>query len=398
MMTAMQRRRQILFAILFTILALVAVEFALRAAGYRGSAQQWLLAHSHARDLPLLVASGADFAVQPEARPWFGEQTFGPKKPGLRRVVLLGGSSLRGVGGEAAGETVRAFGEAFLDYGPVPEVLNLAGSGMTSRQLIWVAQSAARLKPDWVVLYTGHNDWTGARLYGDYAAPGGSDRRALLIRSRLYSLVRGAVLVARGEGDGAVQAPPGGPSTRAESEAVAADFTENLRAIIGTLHAAGAKVVLCDVVGNPLFPPAGCPLPPAYLARYQGRVLGATEDDIPLLADRLAAADHLGPAAELYREGLTAWRLGDRREAYRDLSRARDLDPTPLRADAAIRHATRDLAAAVDRFVDLEKLLAAKFVAGEPVGPLFVDNLHPSPAGLLWLAGHIVPAMTEPGP
>lgn len=402
MMAAMPRHRQIIFAIVILFAVLVAAEAGLRIFDIASSPAFLLLVHSHARDVPLLEAPEPGFLfVHPIAQPAFGRKRYSRNKmPGTTRMLCLGGSTVRG-GNLAPYDTFPGQLEDLLSrrkVEPAVSVENLGGNGMTSRQLRWVAAAVTELRPDVTIIYTGHNDWTGARLYGDLADnPAHTKWRARLAASRLFLAGRQVILAAQGESDTALRTPTGGPATTGELERVAEHLTENLRAITATLHAAGGRVVLCTVVSNVLFPPAGCPLPNEYYEHYRDRPMGTVEDDLPLLIARLETAPPDGGSLRSYLQGLRALRAGDRIAAWDALTAARDADSIPLRAGNPMHDAVRRAAAEADGLIDLDRAFADAWRAGAPAEPWFSDNLHPTAAGAGWIAAEIAAGLIEQG-
>ncbi|NOY24834.1 MAG: hypothetical protein GXP62_03085 [Oligoflexia bacterium] len=69
------------------------------------------------------------------------------------RVVVLGGSSVVEPG-------PRAFPNQLADLAPDLEIINLGAHGIAAANLIVLASQIDVLKPDLVVVYTGHNDYS----------------------------------------------------------------------------------------------------------------------------------------------------------------------------------------------------------------------------------------------
>jgi len=394
------RNRTLLYAILSPIAALLALEIVLRLAGFHGSAAYLFLLHSHARDVPLLIPDAGDPAtltIHPLAAGAFNPLRIAREKPaGAMRIVCLGGSSVRGVGLPPEDSFPAQLQEKLAAAGQTIEVVNLGGSGLTSEQLIWAAESAAALNPDLAVIYAGHNDWTGARLYRTFT----TDRRllrlrALLAHSRLYLFARHWLLRLTDSPDEPALQPTGGPATRSELAATAAAFRRNLTAVAERLRATGAEVLLATAVSNPFFPPAGFPRPEALREKEEDRDRsGLSEQTIPAILQKLAPVDpqSLTPETRDYIKGLQAWADGNRAAAYSLLDRARDRDPIPLRATSDFRDGLPTTGVTV---IDLEKSLQVRFLAGEPVGDLFLDNLHFSRAGASWIAEQLAGAIPK---
>ncbi len=151
------------------------------------------------------------------------------RKPrqGQPRVLVFGGSSVRGGSHLAPGREFPALaGEVLARRGRTVEVLNLGRPALDSHHLRVLVQQSAFLKPDVVVIYTGHNDLgniTFQQRYGELDA-------ALLVRVRFgLRRLRSYELLMR-----LVPAPlPGPPAARravspARRAAAEADFRDNL--------------------------------------------------------------------------------------------------------------------------------------------------------------------------
>ncbi len=124
-----------------------------------------------------------DFVSRPDSA---GQQTrhnaagfradapFPAKRPGVLRIVCLGGSTTYGVGVTANSATYPAALERFLngDFRPpawdAAEVFNLGVGGYTTREVaLTLDQYALPLQPDIVLLQSGFND-IAPRFYADF--------------------------------------------------------------------------------------------------------------------------------------------------------------------------------------------------------------------------------------
>jgi lysophospholipase L1-like esterase len=397
-----RRLRSVMYAFSLLIAALFVAELALRLVGFQATPAYRFLLHSHARDVPLLIPVEDDPAVlmiNPVAEAMFNPIRIAKvKATGAFRLVCLGGSSVRGVGlpGEERfpAQLQGKLRDAYPDRSI--EVINLGGSGLTSTQMIWAAESAAELRPDLVIIYSGHNDWTGMRLYGGFTGnPGLLRLRAFLARGRLYVFARHWLLSMTGGGDELAKQPTGGPATHGELAAVARRFRHNIAGIEKRLRGAGAKVLVVSVISNPWFPPANFPWSKKLLEDENGRPRqGLGEEDVAAVLREFDKGEFasLDPAVSDYLGGLHAVQNGVLAAAYRLLENARDDDAVPLRATKHFRDFTM-----LDevRVFDLEKQLRLRFLAGEPISDLFLDNLHPSRNGAEWIAAQLTPTIEE---
>ncbi len=393
MMAAMSRLRQIIFALIALVAVLAASEAAVRLGGNHPSRQYALLIHSHAGDVPLLTPVGEGvLRINPFAEPWFNRVRPSREKPrpDITRIVALGGSTVRGAGLDAAHAFPALVETKLASRAVCVETINLGGNGLTSYQLRWVEKSAIELRPDLVLIYAGHNDWTGSRLYGELARRPKSTRlRALLARSRSYLFLRAAVMKLRGISDGALRAPPGGRASREELLRVARRFETNIGRITKLLQQAGSRVVLCTAISDVLTGPTGTP----FATAAQDQSPAARRQLLMDAAQRATWSEPPTMAVDMYAKGLRAWSEGEFAAAYPWLDTARDKDDMPLRAGKPFRDAMRRAAQGADGFVDLEAAYRARFVAGEDVLGLFLDNVHFSAAGGEWVAAQIAAAL-----
>ncbi len=398
----LRRLRSVMYSVFLVIAGLLVGELALRLVGFQATPAYRFLLHSHARDVPLLIPVEDDLAVliiHPVAEAMFNPIRIAKvKAPDAYRVVCLGGSSVRGVGlpreESFSAQLQGKLREAYPDRNI--EVINLGGSGITSTQMIWAAESAAELRPDLVIIYSGHNDWTGKRLYGGFNGNRDLLRlRAFLARRKLYVFARHCLLRLMGGRDEPAKQPSGGPVTLNEITKITKRFRQNLATIDELLRAAGAKVMVVSVISNPFFPPTNFPWPKILLERMNGGLDHLFREE--KLHDLLFEIDRMkfpstDPVVQDYIAGLRAWKNSDFAAAYNLLEKARDGDAVPLRATKHFR----DFSMLGEvRVFDLKERLRARFLAGEPIGDLFLDNLHPSRIGAEWIAAQLAPTIEE---
>ena len=95
------------------------------------------------------LTKGADSTVQV-----MSPQTF-PCLPSNRRVVLLGGSTVQGYG---VSKTENLQAKLSVLSEREYDIVNLGAAGYTSSQIVEMLPEVWALKPDVLVVYTGHND------------------------------------------------------------------------------------------------------------------------------------------------------------------------------------------------------------------------------------------------
>ncbi len=186
---------------------------------------------------------------------------FAPYPPGTRpRVVWLGGSSIRG------GTLPDLEAPSVIERANRSENLNLAAPGLDSRHFLQMLPEVLSLRPQVIVVYTGHND-RGNAVFGKMASgPGGGVLLRLVVlfsRSRLFQLAQQGLLSL----DGLV--PTSGNShsdwslSAQDVEVIRGQFESNLRELVRRTRAAGVEVVLVTPVSNPLAHPFAYECPEA---------------------------------------------------------------------------------------------------------------------------------------
>ena len=328
-----------------------------------------------------------DGALRPKLREhqeWWPE---GDKQPGRLRLVVLGGSS---VAGPPADHRLAA---NLLASGLSAEVVNLAVSGMDSGHLLATAPGVIALRPDAVIIYSGHNDLGNAvfeRRYSDPREVAVARTRAVLGKSRLYSLLETAL---RGPEERAVIQHfkvKEVALSPAQKDAGLDDFARRTRALVTTLRAAGLPVVVSTVVSNPAWSSVAFTCPEALRALSVEPSRTAVMPVAQVDPAALAAARAASPCVDL---DLVAarlqWEAGDRAAAAAELERLRDQDPIPLRAPLRVNEELRALAH--DTGAVLVDTAAAFKERGGGVEPptWFIDMVHLSGAGNQALAASL---------
>ncbi len=302
-----------------------------------------------------------------------------PRPAGLRRVLVLGASSVHGSHFRAA----TAF-PAKLEAGlrarrgaADVEVLNLGLGGATSATLAAIADgplfdARAGGPPDAVVIYAGHNDGAQIARLGRYQGPSPRALRARLWLARrpTYRLIEAAL--ARGADPGSARTAlyTEGIPSRADVTALIGLAEAHLRHHIGHVLdrsiAAGARPLLVLPATN---------LRHAHLEPFPDPGPGDAQDLDRLRALAEAEARAGRPAAA--RAALQA--AIDRSASPRELL-------SPLRA--ALIDEAHDRGVDV---VDAQALFSAWAPDGVSPSGLFWDDLHPSAAGHAVLAEALAP-------
>ena len=270
------------------------------------------------------------------------------------RIVALGGSSTAGYPYHfyhAFPERLTALVRAQYPVKTV-EVVNLGMTAVNSHVIRDITPAVARLEPDAVLIYAGHNEYYGAYGTGTGAAVlrqrAGLKRLTLILkRSQLFRALEGLfalgnqadrTMMARSVGDAHIV--EGSPAYDAGLH----QFEANMAKVLGHFRKRDIPVYIGTVVSN--------------LAGQSP--LG--EDALAISAYR-AARNHLS--------------AGDSVAAHLAFTRARALDPVRFRAPEPINQSIRRLA---DEW-DAQLVELAPLFAGLDHDSLFTDHLHPTYRG-----------------
>jgi len=263
-----------------------------------------------------------------------------PPRDGRRRVLLLGGSNSQGFPEDVL---ERRLAEAAP--GPGWEVVNLGRSGYGSERVrILLDQALARLDPDVVVLYVGHNEFMEPGLATAACARGLPPWVLRAANVVLRSHLAGAVATLAGLDVPERRAPGRPPEPRRGRDArharmdpactrvVWRAYRDNLEHMVAAARARGCAVVLCTLAGNPLTEPYTSTfaedVPQATRGRAHGRVRAARERLPRRLVEGLVPRGH--PHATAWGQNLTPHQEEQRR-ARALATRGPNFAPRPLR-------------------------------------------------------------------
>lgn len=287
------------------------------------------------------------------------------------RVIWLGGSSIHG-GTRDITQAQEAPGRSGTLLGV--ESLNFAGIGIDTVAIGSILDDVLALKPDVLVLYTGHNELGNAVFtgrYGDVRTAQIATLRARFGASRLYQalemLVRGReTLTLPSEAN--EQQYTVGDATRAE---IHWRYEERLRHIVSRASDSGVKVVLSTLMSNPVAPSMEFSCPEA-MVRAGFRSVRPEALPVKQLTDaNIAAAESMAPGCP-----DLAWLRARRSGDAEQLDALRDTDPLPVRADRTLNGIIRRVAAETGAtLVDVE---AQARMAGGGLEPSawFLDPMH----------------------
>jgi tetratricopeptide (TPR) repeat protein len=324
------------------------------------------------------------------------------REDGAYRVVVAGASSVQGYP-HPHRLAYPALLEAMLAdarQGAV-RVFNLGITSIASFAVARTVDEALALRPQAVVLYTGHNEFYG--LFG----AGAGDHAALryeLMAWRLPRLLQRLIDTARGQEVSSAQLletmarrgtiAPGDPRRAAAASALERHLVE----AVTRLRQAGVRPVLCTLASNlEDFAPAASVLADSTTAegrRWWAAVEAARRDlekegGAAQALARLDSVRAIQPDAAwaVYLEGRALRRLGRHDEADSALVRARELDTMPWRAPQEHNRVIRRVAARHDvDLVDAEALFAEASAPTLPGWEWMVDHVHPTVNGQALLA------------
>ena len=335
-----------------------------------------------------------------------------PAPVGALRVLFAGGSTVQGYPHPKRLSAPSYLQEMLGDLFPARPI-EVFNAGITAASSFAVARAVedgvAALGADLVVVYTGHNE-----LYGVYGAASLAQGGQAVWTKRLhYALVQwrlrplvGALIGPLGKewADGPlieVMSKAGAISASDPRRAqAAANLETNLRDVAAFCRARRVPLVLCTVTSNERgFAPARLepPLPNGERTRYvdflaQGGREHASAAALTALTQ--AEALYADDAYLHFLRGYHLEQLGHGARARAAYVRARELDPRPWRATAALNEVVRRVAAEEGVLLaDVEERFRAHSPAAGVGWELMADHLHPAAAGQVLLARAIVAAL-----
>ncbi len=335
-----------------------------------------------------------------------------PAPEGALRVLFAGGSTVQGYPHPKRLSAPSYLQEMLGDLFPERQI-EVFNAGITAASSFAVARAvedgAAALGVDLVVVYTGHNE-----LYGVYGAASlAQGGQAVWMKRVHYALVQwrltplvGKLIGPLGKewADGPlieVMSKAGAiPASDPRRAQAAANLEANLRDMAAFCRARRIPLVLCTATSNERgFAPARIepPLPDGERARYvdflaQGHRKQASPAALAALEQ--AEALYADDAYLHFLRGYHLEQLGRGARARAAYVQARELDPRPWRATAALNEVVRRVAAEEGVLLaDVEAHFCAHSPAAGVGWELMADHLHPAAAGQVLLARAIVAAL-----
>lgn len=356
------------------------------------------------------IAGVQDFFHANPGRPGsIGQYAFySPKQADTVRIVLLGGSMIKGYPQTRRFAMSSFLSEMLSDVWPDRniEVINLGTTAVASFPVHEFLKQALEYGPDLVVIATGHNEFYGA--YGVASSNrAGSSPAMLKLQYHLNGLgvVQGVTQLMRAsintEPGSMMETMVGENYVKPDSwkrEAAARQLYEHVGSMIQMGRKKNVPVVVCTLPSNE-----------RDLVPIGTETVDSDDADIITIATRNYSKD---PEKAIY--NLTAllkrrpnharahfflakayFASGNYQQARLHFLQARDLDPMPWRASTesqlAIRRAVREQGA---QLCEAEDAFRQHSPGGAIGWELMDDHVHPSLAGQALLARTIVESLT----
>lgn len=343
-----------------------------------------------------------------------------PKPAELFRVVALGGSTTRGFPfpAEVAWPALLERRLQIMYPQRKIEVINLGGNSYGSGRILALMRAMVKYQPDLFIVATGHNEFVEDSFRAAVALqprPLSWLRRLYLARAMKVLLPVGREreprIVSNSDNAGELLFSPLADNTvyrvtDPQRESIMAGSAANFAEIRRLAVREEIPLLFCTVPSNLTdWPPDHDPARPAPFAQRaqweklweEGRELVARQDLAAALQPFIAASRLWEGNAEFsYEFAQLLLHSGELAAARPWLVRARDLDPSPVRATTAMQGLLRQ--AATGRgvyFVDLAARFDEMVFAGRNIWELVVDYVHPSPQGHLEIAAIVAESVAK---
>lgn len=348
------------------------------------------------------------FSLPPEMTPEAPSDAFDVvKKPDALRIFCLGGSTTAGFPYEINATFPFQLKARLQKEYPnrQVEVINVGISAVNSYTVLDLLPEVLRYEPDALVIYMGHNEFYGAYGVGSSQNLGNNRRLILwflkLKRWRLFQLLEKTIQWGGGfiekprnvTAQSLMQAMAGKQRIPLDDEKVQIarkNFRENLLEIVRESRQRNVKVLLSTLVSNlkdqPPFISEFSQTPDEFSEnRLDAKLLAARvlfaegKTDKALTAfDAIARID--SSSADLhYFRGKAFLNKGAFSRAFRDFSRARDLDLLRFRAPSFFNTEIRKIAEAESvPCVNMAEIFRRASPEGVPGKMLFQEHLHPN--------------------
>jgi hypothetical protein len=404
-----------LAAVALSLLPLVAVELALRAAG-AGKVTEYndpFVGFSEIHPLFVLNEESGHYEIAKSRQTHFQPDSFVAGKPREEfRIFVLGGSTVQGRPWsiETSFTTWLELHLNASDASRRYEVVNCGGVSYATYRLANILREVLGYQPDLVIFCEGHNEFLEDRSYPAIQRRG----RAVawlaqqVTYLRTYNVLRGAVLQA---GEKSLQPNDARPVLGAEVDArldwkggmdeyhrddawrraVIAHFEDSLRRIVRTAADAKVPLLVVSPVSNLQFAPFKsehrADLAAEEKERFDTLLRDAAETfgrDLPAALAKLQAAEAIDDRYSQvhYEIGMCLLEMGKTAQARTALMQAKELDVCPLRMLEPMEAIIHRVAAETKTpLVDADALIAANSRSGFPDRQWLVDHVHPTMSG-----------------
>jgi lysophospholipase L1-like esterase len=380
------------------------------------------------RPLFVLNEQKGRWEIPPQRANYFAFDSFvADKPPGLKRIFVLGGSTVQGhpYSIETAFPTWLKLRLQAANPDTPFEVVNCGGVSYASYRVARLLDEVLQHQPDAIVLYTGHNEFLEDREYREVKQLGSIRYWISRIASplRLVKWIQNqlphsdsSATVLASEVDTRLDHVGGLDRYQRDPDwksGVEQHFDQTLRRMIRTADSAGVPLVLCvpacDLVTTPPFKVVPSLQPGTSAAAEFDEAWRCATDGSLTIEQRLQSCQQclkLDPlhAGAAYVAGRLSFELGDSQQASPLLVAARDLDVCPLRATSPIVDSVIDASRQFDiPLVQTELLLDQRDSQGRHVSDgiadpeYFVDHVHPSVAGHQQIAQAVFGKLAELG-
>ena len=248
------------------------------------------------------------------------------------------------------------------------ELINLGIAAVNSYTVMDIADQLNIVDPDLVLIYMGHNEFYGALGAASSEFSGFSRpliKLMLMTREwRLYQALQSIIDLFRPENDvkesnlmRAMIAKQAIPFNSEEFDRTHANFKSNLEDILDDLSDDQIPVIMSTVASN-------------------------IRDQRPLSALADSNNQEVQPALKAYHAGTELIESGDHMAALEEFMRARDLDLMRFRASEKVNEIIRRVTNSLKiPLADIDDAFIVHARYGIPGNDLFLEHLHPNPAG-----------------
>ena len=373
---------------------------------------------------------GEQFVTRDSFRTALRDSQFSAQKsPDTLRVFCLGGSATFGYPYVEKFSWPAALQRALNSFYPERdiEVINLGGTSYGTSRVLGLLRGIVKYDPDLIVIYSGNNEFVedSYRVQDKRLSKATGFINRLYLARALQSLLPFFQQEARPETipvetgnskqfffsptvDGTIYQP-----SAVQSQQVLLRYRENLEAIADLAKQEDIPLVFSTVASNlASWPPDAdgeIPEDPSVRAQWQKMLTLAEQSSArgnrkeALVLYRAAIKLFADNAAANFAFGTLLFQEKNYAEALLYLTRARDLDPSPIRAKSAMNEIVQAVA---DQhripLVDIDERAKAFTPDGIPGDTLFIDYVHPTPLGNVYIARAIAEglynsiALTEP--